>query len=273
MTRHTILKRFRVWFKRIVVTCLIVLVLALAALLIYFPGRQSALAFTLATGFGIHDLQTRVDVLEDKALNDKPFTDEDKALLKDLYTCLAKGGQLTVVYGQTSQMMTRYLSMSGEEFFTAPKIFLGSRPVQMEAARLTEVLTTDYRNKRSLKDVYQSPEFNMADPAVPDSIAGLYFGRLTVRTQATPDGEIALRWRAEVPWVWPDYETVRERYGGYKAREFALPNAHSFLWGRKYSLTMDDGLGAHLEVLGLAKRFLVYAEWDEVIEPSEVTGN
>lgn len=269
MTRQAILKRFRVWFKRIVVTCLIVIALAVTALLIYFPGRQATMAFTLATGLGIQDLQARVDVLEDKALNDESFTDEDKAYLKDLYTCLAKGGRLTVVFGQTGQMMTRYLSMSGDALQTDPKIFLDSRPVRMEAARLTDELTADYRNEHSLKDVYQSPEFNMADPAVPDSIAGLYFGRLSVRPQATPDGEIALRWRAEVPWVWPDYETVRERYGGYKAREFALPNARSFLWGRKYSLTMDDGLGAHLENLGLAKRFLVYAEWDEVIGPGD----
>ncbi len=273
MARGTILKRLRRWFKRIVIACLTLFLILTAAYLIYFPGQQAVLAFTLATGFGVHGLQERVDALEDKAINGEPFTDEDKAFLKNLYTCFAKGGRLTIVFWQTGQMMTRYLSMSGEDLYTDPRVFVESRPVLVEAARLTEAIATDYRRDAALKDAYVSPRFNMADPTFPDSIAGLYYGKLTVRPQPTPEGEIALRWRAEVPWVWPTYETVREQYGDYKAREFALPNARSLLWGPRYCLYMDDGLGAHLENLGLAKSFRVYSEWDEVIEPADQNNN
>lgn len=60
--------------------------------LIYFPGRQTPLAFTLATGIGRNGLQVRVDGMEDKAIKGKEFTEEDKKFLRDLYTCFAKGG-------------------------------------------------------------------------------------------------------------------------------------------------------------------------------------
>jgi hypothetical protein len=44
------------------------------AFLIYFPGRQTPIALTLATGIGIERLQTRVDELEDKAISSEAFT-------------------------------------------------------------------------------------------------------------------------------------------------------------------------------------------------------
>ncbi len=40
----------------------------------------------------------------------------------------------------------------------------------------------------------------------------------------------------------------------------------SVVFGRKYSLFINDGLGAYLTEIGLAKSFHVYSEWIEVIE-------
>ncbi len=262
------MKKLRVWMKRVVVICVALAVLLVTALLIYFPGRQFIIAFTLGTGLGVNGLQQRVDVLEEKAIHDEAFTDDEKAFLKDLYTCLAKGGRLVVVYRQTGGMMERYLSMSGEDLYTDPRVFKGSRPAQDEVERLTEVLMADHRGD-GMKPSYTSPRFDMGDPTFPDAVAGLYYGTLTVRPERTAEGNITLHWLAEVPWVWPDYESIYAEYGRYHARSFPLPNARSLLQGPRYCLYLDDGLGAHLENLGLAKSFLVYSQWDEVIEVPE----
>jgi hypothetical protein len=74
---------------------------------------------------------------------------------------------------------------------------------------------------------------------------------------------LAIQWRAEVPWRWPTYEYLRRTYGDYHAWCFPLPNARSLMFGSKYCLRIDDGLGEHLVKLGLAKPFLVYSEWEE----------
>ena len=90
------------------------LAVAIAAFLIYFPGRQSLLALTLASGLGIDDVQARVDALEEKAIKGKGFTEADKAFLRDLYTCFAKGAKLTLILRQSGQLMDHYLSRTGE---------------------------------------------------------------------------------------------------------------------------------------------------------------
>ena len=65
------------------------------AILIVFPGRQTPMALTLATGIGVPGLQAKVDRLEEKAILGQDFTEDDKAFLRNLYTCFAKGGKLT----------------------------------------------------------------------------------------------------------------------------------------------------------------------------------
>ncbi len=261
------MKRLRKWLKRISLTCLVLIVFLVIAYLIYFPGQQSKLAFILATGVGVHDLQAQVDALEDKAIRSEPFSGDEKRFITNLYTCFAKGGKLTIVLRQSGAMMDRYLSMSGEPLRTEPRVFLMSRPVQETSVAMIEELLAD-QAEGDLKTSYTSKRFNMADPAVADSITGLYFGTLTVTPEAIADGTLKLSWRAEVPWVWPTYEQVRAEYGKYHARTFALPNARSVLFGSKYCLYLDDGLGAYLEEQELAESFLVYSQWEQVIEPA-----
>lgn len=50
-----------------------------------------------------------------------------------------------------------------------------------------------------------------------------------------------------------------------------MPNARSLIQGPDCCLRMDDGLGGHLSVIGIAKPFLVYSEWDEAL-PREKRG-
>jgi hypothetical protein len=95
-----------------------------------------------------------------------------------------------------------------------------------------------------------------------DSVFGLYHGKLHVTQQKRADA-CSLRWRAEVPWVWPSYASLRKKYGTPHGESFPIPNLKSLLFGREHSLFVDNGLGYHLEEVGLAKSFLAFSEWSE----------
>jgi hypothetical protein len=159
-------------------------------------------------------------------------------------------------------MMHRYLSKTGEDLRTAPRIFVNSRPVQARMGTLRQRIARDLQRGR-MEKVYASESFYMGDPNFPDSLAGLYFGRLIARIRRAADHAVLLEWRAKVPWKWPSYEFLFRKYGNYHAQCFPVPNARSWLQGSEHCLRIDDGLGGHLAKIGLAKPFLVYSEWEE----------
>jgi hypothetical protein len=240
--------------------------IAVLAFLICFPGRQLLLAITLATGLGVDNLQARVDALEEKAIRGEAFTEADRAFLRDLYTCFAKGGRLTYVLRQSGQLMDHYLSGTGEPLQIEPRIFLGSGRVRGQMDRLKQKIVEDLHARGTLAEEYASGTFHMGDPETFDSSAGLYFGSIRVRPRVVGDNRLLLRWRADLPWQWPSYESLHEKYGDYHAYCFPLPNARSILQGPRYYLWLDDGLGEYLAQLGLAEPFLAWAEWEEEVE-------
>lgn len=245
---------------------------AAAAFFVYFPGQQAPMALTLATGIGLPGLQAHIDALENKAIRGEPFTEDDRRFLRDLYTCFAKGGRLTIVLRQSAAMMDRYLSGSGEPLRTEPRIFVNSRKVREQMDHLSRQVRRDIRERGEAAEVYRSETFYMCDPAFFDSLVGLYFGHIEVKPRASKSGRIVLRWRAEVPWEWPSYESLYEKYGDHHAQCFPLPNAMSVLFGPRYCLRIDDGLGGHLMRIGLAKSFLVFSEWEEIVPAHELSG-
>ena len=96
-------------------------------------------------------------------------------------------------------------------------------------------------------ELYSSEEFYMGDPDFFDSFVGLYFGDLAATSTTATDGTVVVHWRAECPWEWPSYEEMMDKHGTCHAQNFKLPNARSVLFGKKYALGLDDGLGGHLE--------------------------
>ncbi len=259
--------------RKILIRCAAVLagliVIATVAFFIYFPGRQSTLALMLATGIGINNVQAEIDVLEAKAITGETFTSEDKAFLKDLYTCFAKGARLTIVLRQSAQLMDHYLSNSGEDLRIAPRIFLGSRPVREQMADIRERIASDVHLRGAPDGKYSTPVFYMGDPAFFESYVGLYYGTLTAAPALQKDGTVLVQWRADMPWQWPSYESLLKKHGNYHAQCFSLPNVRGILQGPEYCLRMDDGLGEYLAQLGLAKPFLVYSQWREQMPAGE----
>ena len=239
---------------------LVGLLVFVALVQVMFPGRCTLIAATVGTGIGRGVLQQRIDALEDKAIRGEALTDDDRAFLPDFYSTLATGAILTVVVRQTGFMMRHYLEGSGEPFELEPRIFNGNRKVLKQAKALRRRITPDVCEAG---ETLTSPRFYMPDKSQMDSVFGLYHGTLSVTPRAVPGGGCMLRWRAEVPWVWPSYASLKKKYGRAHAESFPLPNMMSLLGGQRYALYVDNGLGHHLEVVGLATSFVAFGEWEE----------
>jgi hypothetical protein len=225
-----------------------------------FPGPRLGMAFTLSTGIGTAGLQARIDALEEQAINARAFSAEDRAFLSDFYRTLATGAKLSILVRQTGSMMDHYLDGSGAEYRLSPEIFRGNRKVQAQLGVL--------RRRAAGKSCVgvtrvASPTFYMPDPSQVDSVFGLYHGSVALTRAPGTDGKCVSHVRAEVPWNWPTYASLKQKYGSYHSESFPLPNQKSLVLGRKHSLFVDNGLGEYLVQLGLAKSFLAFAEWDE----------
>ncbi len=231
---------------------------AFVALLFVFPGSRLGLAFVIATGIGRSSLQARIDRVESKAIRSEKLTEKDRAFLLDFYSTLAAGGKLSIVARQTGAMLTHYLNASGNDYQLEPSIFTDNERVQRQAELLRRRLRS---TPCSDGHRVSSPTFYMPDASNLDSVFGLYHGQLHVTQRPSPSGECILHWRAEVPWVWPSYASLTKKYGDPHAESFPLPSAISLAFGREHSLFVDNGLGHHLEIVGLARSFLAFAEW------------
>lgn len=231
----------------------------LGILLALFPRERLDFAVTLATGFGRDALQTRIDAVEEKSVRGQPLGEDERRFLIDFYSTLATGAKLSVVVGQTGKLMSHYLGRSGEDFQLDPEIFTGNRKVQAQAELLRKRAAALACGGPPLS----SPVFYMPDASSLDSVFGLYHGRLILTRSQRADGECVHRFRAEVPWVWPSYDSLRTKYGDPHAESFPLPSVRSLLFGRRHALFVDNGLGQHLEREGLARSFLAFAEWSD----------
>jgi hypothetical protein len=223
-------------------------------------AQETAIALTLATGADIGGLQQHVTALESKAIAHRPFSADDKTFLHDLYAAMAAGAKTSVILAQSGRMMDRYLDKSGDPLELDPVIFSSNARVRREIDRLAKRMSAPSTDRGR---VYRSPRFYMPDPSSLDSVTGLYWGTLEAEVRVNADGLTVFHFRAEVPWQWPSYESLQQRYGTPHAETFSLPNLRSALAGDKYALHIENGLGEYLVRLGLAKPFIAWAEWDE----------
>lgn len=239
-----------------------------AVLFFVFTSSERRTAFTLMTGIGVPSLQARVDRMEGLALRGAEFSAEDKGFLKDLYSCFAKGGRLLVVLRQSADLMERYLEASGQPLVIGPRVFVGSAPVRERMGRLRAELLERMRDGADPSGTHETETFYMPDASFPESAVALYLGRLIAHVERAPGDRFKILWRAELPWKWPSFAEIAANHGGDgQAVRFAIPTPATFLFGPARSLHITDGLGAHLEKLGLAKPFLASARWEEIWDP------
>ncbi len=235
-----------------------------------FPGQQLGLAWTLATGSGVEAVQARTDAIEKRIVRGKHVSRDDQRFLVSLYSAMGTGGRHLPPIRQSGRLMQHYLEASGEPFAVAPGLFLGSSVVVKRAAQMRVQARKRAAALRGAKlglgDYQWSPRFYMASSSNPDSFFGLYHGRLGYRARVDGSGKrLHLHWRAEVDWRWPRYAELQRKYGKARAEVVPIPNLQTLLHGQEHSLRLSNGLGGYLEEAGLARSFLAYAEWDEVV--------
>ena len=221
-------------------------------------AQEASLAATLATGANIESVQRRVDELERKAIANAPFTADDKRFLRDLYAAMALGAKRSVVLRESGRMMERYLEATGADLELDPTIFSKNAKVRAQMHQLAAKLST-----APAGHVQRSPRFYMPDSSSLDSVTGLYWGTVQATLRVDANGAHLIHYRAEVPWEWPSYESLRKRYGTPHAETFLVPNLRTLVGGPRYALHIENGLGEYLVRLGLAKPFVAWAEWDE----------
>lgn len=222
--------------------------------------QRAAIIMTLASGTNIEELQLRVEAMEKKAIANESFSPADKEFLLDLYSAMALGAKKLRAFEQSGRMMDRYLECSGTPLELEPSIFSKNARVRAQVRLLAEKMSA---KNAARSRVYRSPRFYMPDPSTPDSVMGLYWGTVEGSIRVKADGSHVFHYRAEVPWEWPSYESLRKKYGTPHAETFPLPNLRSVIAGPHYALRIENGLGEYLVRLGLAKPFVAWGEWDE----------
>lgn len=222
--------------------------------------QRAAIVMTLASGTNIEELQSHVEAMEKKAIANESFSAADKEFLRDLYSAMALGAKKTRAFEQSGRMMDRYLECSGTPLELEPSIFSKNARVRAQVRLLAEKMSG---KSAAPGHVYRSPRFYMPDPSTPDSVMGLYWGTVEGSIRVKDDGTRVFHYRAEVPWEWPSYESLRKKYGTPHAETFPLPNLRSVIAGSQYALHIENGLGEYLVRLGLAKPFVAWGEWDE----------
>lgn len=243
----------------------VIAAILLASYLLYFPGIKSFYAFAIGSGIGLTNVQKKINELEDRAISKSDFSEEDKIFLSHIYRTLALGARLTIIIGQTADLMDHYLNASGAPLQINPNIFRNNVRVQ-EMMKLLKAKAEEQLKLGKTAITLTSEKFYMPHPSSIDSIFGLYWGTLQLNARYTDNHNLLLKWRAEVPWEWPSYESIRAKYRTAHAETFPIPNLLSLFLGNQFALRIDNGLGEYLTKIGLAKSFLAFADWEDPIK-------
>jgi hypothetical protein len=250
--------------KKLYYTTTFLLLTVTIIIMVLFPGQQKSIAFTLATGIGIPTLQAKVDLLEDKAINKEKFKEEEILFLRDLFRTMSTGAKYSLLLTESGKLTSHYLNKSGEDYILPNYLFVDNKRVKKQMEILKNKLFSDIENG-AIKEFYVSKRFYMPHKSVPDSIYALYYGNIYLHPTVDTGGAITLTWRAELPWHWPKYDYLKEKFDNYRAHRFSIPNLSSIFVDKKSRLKVDDGLGEYLVTLGIARPFLAYSSWQENI--------
>jgi hypothetical protein len=217
-------------------------------------------AFQIGTGFGLNSVQHKIDQLEAKAIMRQSFSNDESKWLAGLYRTLAYGAQAILVLPESARLMHHYLDGSGDAISIDTSLFKESPRVQRAMKGIKARLLAKCIDGTRV----QSHRFDMGHSTPWDAVVALYFGTIEGKLVKTAN-QHEISWRVNMPWRWPRYEELKKKYGRYHAENFHLPNALSVLgYGR--ALMIDNGLGGHLETLGLAKSFETKTIWSERVK-------
>lgn len=213
----------------------------------------SCTAYKLAAG-DFSEIQRKVDLLEEKAIEKQEFTDEEKEFLKDLYNSLVFGGRL-LGYKEAANMLEHYLNASGTPLRINEGIYLENKKVEQAMQKIKIRIKADIL-KKAVKHNYTSDTIVVEHKKNPR----LFYFSNVFALQAKPikieKNYYIIKWKVELKAHFPSYSEQQQRYSDYKY--FRTPFTTN---SQGETFNIDDGLSHYLTRLGLAKEFIYYAEW------------
>lgn len=213
----------------------------------------SCTAYKLASG-DFKEIQGKVDILEQKAIEKQEFTREEKEFLEDLYGSIVFGGRL-LGYKEAAAMLEHYLNASGKPLRIDEEIYLKTEKVKSVMRKMDAWIIADIKRNK-LRDSYNSEQIIIEHKKNPRLF---YFSNVFV-LKAKPikirKNYYIIKWRVELRAHFPSYSEQQQRYGDYKY--FRTPFTTN---SQGETFNIDDGLSYYLTTLGLAKEFIYYAEW------------
>ena len=214
------------------------------------------LSFQIGTGIGLSSLQDKVDKLEYKAIQNKPFTSEEKGWLRVFYRTFAYGGQLIIILPEASRLLHHYLDGTGKQTTIDKDVLFSSKRFKNQFYKLKKKV----RKKCILDNKFISPRFDMGHGGFNDQAIALYYGTISGRIIQKNKNNISIQWTVDMPWKWPNYDEIGKKKGRDKKETYPLPNFLSFL-GLGPHLWLDNELAGELQDLGMAKSFDVVTKW------------
>ena len=214
------------------------------------------LSFQIGTGIGLSNIQDKVDRLEYKAIQNKPFTNKEKEWLRVFYRTFAYGGQLIIILPEASRLLHHYLDGMGEETTIDRDVLFSSYRFKNQFFKIKKKLTKNC----VLDNRFISPRFDMGHGGFNDQAIALYYGTISGRIIKKNKKTISIEWIVDMPWKWPNYNEIGKIAGRDTKETYRLPNLLSFL-GLGPPLLLDNELAGELEDFGLAKGFDVFTSW------------
>ena len=209
---------------------------------------QVRLAFSIGTGLGLSTIQKKINDIQTRAIRNK-ITEADREFLSSFYRTMAYGAGSLIILGESARLMHHYLDGTGEKTTIDRSLFT-------ESPRVIKRMRSIRRNLKQIcsegaKEV--SEKFDMGHIRPIDAVFALYLGTIEGQIQKGNRGKV-IRWTAKMPWKWPTYETIKNKYGSYYKEIYPIPNALA-LAGLGPKLWLPNALGGELEKQGLAKFF------------------
>ena len=238
-------------FKKIFFFFVIFIPVAIICILI-IPTLNTA--FSIGTGIGLDRIQTKIERVQSKFINNEAISSEEKDWLKHFYKTLAWGASMSVVLPESSRLMYHYLGNTGEDTSISSTLFINSPRVKDKMSEIRDkTISSCLLNKK-----YKSKRFEMGYGRPYDAVFALYFGTITFERVS----KNKVKWTVDMPWNWPDYQDIHDAYGTYYKEIFPLPNMLAVI-GIGEPLWVPNAIGGELENLGLAKSFNTITTWEE----------
>ena len=237
----------------------LLLVIFIVTALVIVAVPHARMAFTIGTGVGLSGLQSQINKVQSRAINNK-IVQTDRIFLSRLYRTMAYGAQLTFILPESSRLMHHYLNGSGKTVSIDTALYTKSPRVinQMKSIKRKLMKSCGLGSSASSK------RFDMGHGYPLDAHFALYWGTISGQVEAAGSKKY-IKWSVDMPWKWPTNADIKKTYGTYQKEIFPFPNLLSFMsLGPK--MWLPNALGGELEKQGLARAFDIITTWQETID-------